>query len=322
MEKRLIPSTQLSVSRACLGTMTFGAQVDQSTASRMLDRAAEAGINFLDTANVYNRGESERILGKILGKRRSEFVLASKVAMKVGDTPEKVGLSRAAILKTVEDSLRRLQTSHLDFCYLHQPDYSVPIEETLGAMQTLVEQGKVRHVATSNYAAWQICQLLWCADKNHLPAPRLAQPMYNLLARRIEDEFLPACRALGVATFVYNPLAGGLLTGKHTAAAPIPGSRFDNNKAYTDRYWNEVNHEAVRRLQTASSAAGRSLISVSLNWLLHHTTIDGIIIGASSEQQLEQNLAAIKEGALDSATLSECEAIWTSLRGASPKYNR
>src|SRR5260370_6081160 len=174
--------TGLRVSRACLGTMTFGAQADECVSARILDAALDAGINWIDTANVYARGASEAILGKCLKGRRDQIVLASKVGMTIGDGPNEGGLSRAAILKAVDDTLRRLQTDYLDIYYLHQPDYSTPIEETLEAMDTLTRVGKVRFPGTSNYSSWQVCELLYVAETNGYKPATIAQPMYNLLA--------------------------------------------------------------------------------------------------------------------------------------------
>ncbi len=179
----------------------------------------DAGINFFDTANVYNRGAAETILGKALKGRRDKVVLASKVRGKMGDAPDDEGLSRAAIRKAIDASLMRLGTDYLDLYYLHQPDYAVPIEETLDTMQELVRAGKVRFPAVSNYAAWQVCEILWICEKRGYQPYFISQPMYNLLARGIEKEYLPFCQRFGVAVVPYNPLAGGLLTGKHSRRA-------------------------------------------------------------------------------------------------------
>ncbi len=257
MDRRRLKGTDLDVSRACLGTMTFGAQAAEDESLRILECAFDAGINFLDTANVYVQGESEKLLGKFLQGRRDRVVLASKVGMKVGE--EQPGLSRQAIIAAVEHSLRRLQSDYLDIYYLHAPDYSVPVEESLAAMDSLVRAGKVRWGATSNYASWQLCRMHWIAAEQGYAAARIAQPMYNLIARRIEDEFLPACAELGVSTIVYNPLAGGLLTGKQHKSAPEPGTRFDNNKMYLDRYWNDAAFDAVVYLTAAAEKEHRSL---------------------------------------------------------------
>jgi aryl-alcohol dehydrogenase (NADP+) len=320
LERRKLGRTDLTVSRACLGTMTFGGQTDEGTASRIVDLCLDFGIDFFDTANVYNGGESECILGRVLGPRRSRIVLATKAGMKVSDHP--AGLSRELVLRAAEDSLRRLRTDYIDVFYLHTPDPVTPLEETLGALDTLVRDGKVRYAATSNYASWQVCRMLWLCDQSGYAAPGITQPMYNLLARRIEDEFLPFCQSFGIGTVIYNPLAGGLLTGKHRADSPLSGSRFDGNQTYLDRYWHDANHSGVAFLSDAARRDGRSLVSVAVNWLLHHTAADCVILGASRVEQIEENLRALADGPLGESTLEACEQAWMSVRGAAPKYNR
>lgn len=323
METRTLAGTKLSVSRLCLGTMTFGAQVDRRAAASMLDVCLERGINFVDTANAYNKGGSETIVGQVLRGRRDKVVLASKVGIRAGDEPHDIGLSRRTIQHQIEASLRRLQTDYLDLYYLHQPDESTPLEETLAAFDELVRQGKVRYVAASNYAAWQVCRMHWLAERSGLQPPAVTQPMYNLLARGIEQEFLPMCRALGVSTVAYNPLAGGLLTGKHRAdKPPASGTRFDANPAYQGRYWHPENFEAVAHLKAAAQAEGRSLVSLALAWLLHHTPVDCVILGASTLDQLAANLAAAEQGPCSSETLAACDEAWRIVRGISPVYNR
>lgn len=322
METRTLNRTGMTVSRICCGTMTFGAQTDEATALTMVNHCLERGITFFDTANIYNGGTSETILGKALKGRRDKVVLASKCAAKMGPEPDQAGLSRAAIRRAIDDSLRRLQTDYLDLYYLHWPDYAVPLEESLGAMGELVREGKVRHVGASNFASWQICRMLWLAETKNLPEVGVTQPMFNLLARGIEPELLPMCREFGLGTVVYNPLAGGLLTGKQSFEAPIAGTRFDKNQAYLDRYWHEQNFAAVQELSAVAREAKRSLVSLALNWALHHTGIDCVIVGASRMGHLEENLRAAEEGALPPEAVATCDRVWARLRGPSPKYNR
>jgi aryl-alcohol dehydrogenase-like predicted oxidoreductase len=322
MDTRLLGQTTLRVSRVCFGTMTFGAQTDEPTARAMIDLCLGHGVNFFDTANVYNAGAAEEILGRALRGRRDHVVVASKCAGKMGPGPDQSGLSRVAILRAAEESLRRLQTDYLDLYYLHWPDYTVPVEESLAALAQLVQEGKVRHVGVSNYAAWQVCRLLWLADTKSLPRVSVTQPMYNAIARGIEAEFLPLCREFGLGTVAYNPLAGGLLTGKQSAAAPLPGTRFDKNQAYLDRYWHERNFAAVASLAEAAQACGRSPVSLALNWALHHTPLDCVILGASKLAHLEENLRACAEGPLSAETVAALDRIWAGLRGPVPKYNR
>src|SRR4051794_39069630 len=207
MDRRPLWDAGPVVSRVCLGTMTFGAQVDEPTAAGMIAAALDAGVDFIDTANVYNGGQSEEILGRRLEGRRDRVVLASKVGIKVGDGPDDVGLSRTAITKGVEASLRRLRTDRLDVFYLHQPDYNTPPEETLEAVDRLVKAGKVLSLGASNYAAWQVTHFRWLADRNGWPVVQTVQPLYNLLARGADAELLPMCRALGIGLVAYNPLA-------------------------------------------------------------------------------------------------------------------
>jgi len=264
MEYRTLPHTDLRVSRLSFGNMPFGSQTDEAAARRLVDCCLEAGINFFDTANIYNQGRTEEMLGQVLTGRRAKVVLATKVRGKMENAPEETGLSRAAMHTALDSSLRRLQTDYVDIYYLHQPDYDVPIEETLAAMDELVRAGKVRYPAVSNYAAWQVCEIHWIAEKNGFQPPYISQPMYNLLARGSEEENLPFCQRFGVAVIPYNPLAGGLLTGKHSRQrSPIAGTRFDGNKLYLDRYWHDDYFAAVEELAAIAREAGKTLVELS-----------------------------------------------------------
>lgn len=314
--------TDLTVSRVCFGTMTFGSQADQAASAQMIDACFEHGVNFIDTANVYNAGRSEEILGGILKGRRDRVVLASKVRGKMGDGPDQSGLSRAAMVRAVDESLKRLQTDYLDLYYLHQPDYAVPIEETLGAMDDLVRAGKVRYPASSNYASWQVAEMIGLAQKHGYAPAWITQPMYNLIARGIEQEYLPMCRHFGVSTVVYNPIAGGLLTGKQRREEPLAGTRFDGNKMYLDRYWHDQDFEAVENLRGIAERAGRSLVSLAINWILHHTTVDCVILGASRAEQLIENIKTLDDGPLPADAVAACNEVWKGLRGVTPQYNR
>jgi 1-deoxyxylulose-5-phosphate synthase len=322
MMSKKLPQTDLNVSRLCFGTMTFGKPADQETSTRMVDQCIEAGINFFDTANMYQLGVAETMLGEALKGRRKSQILASKVRFKMGEAADESGLSKRAILKAVEESLKRLQTDYLDIYYLHFPDYAVPIEETLDALELLVKAGKIRYPATSNYAAWQQTHMLWIAEKRSYKPVVITQPMYNLLARGIEQEWLPMTKHFGLSNIVYNPLAGGLLTGKHKMQSVTPGTRFDSNQLYQDRYWHKQGFAAVERLKAISKEAGRSLVSVALNWLLHHTSSDCVILGASRPEQLAENLAACEEGPLPEETVKACDEVWNDFRGPIPVYNR
>lgn len=322
MDTRTLAHTDLTVSRACFGTMTFGSQADEAASIRMIAKCLEAGINFIDTANVYNKGASETILGKALKGRRNRVILASKVRGIMGEGPDQSGLSKRAILRAIDESLERLQTDHLDLYYLHQPDYSVPLEETLETVEQLVKQGKVRYPASSNYSGWQVCRMLWIAEMRSYKPAYVTQPMYNLLARGIEQEYLPMTKEFGVSTVVYNPLAGGLLTGKQKRGTPLSGTRFDNNAMYLTRYWYDAYFDAVDELMGIARAAGRSPVSLALSWLLNHTSADCVILGASRLEQLEENLRALNDGPLPADTVTACDQVWAKLRGVTPQYNR
>jgi aryl-alcohol dehydrogenase-like predicted oxidoreductase len=323
MEYRLLQGTDLRVSRASFGTMTFGSQADQATSDRMVDQCLEAGVNFFDTANMYNQGRAEIVLGKALGDRRSQVIVASKVRNRMGDAPDDAGLSRAAIRKALEASLKRLGTDYVDLYYLHMPDYETPIEETLEAMDEAVRSGKVRYPAVSNYAAWQVCEILWLSGKKGYQPPRISQPMYNVLARAIEDEYLPFCKRFGISVIPYNPLAGGLLTGKQSQEkGPIEGTRFDKNALYLGRYWHADYFAAVDELRSVAREAGKSLVQLALAWLLGREQVDSMILGASRPDQLAENLKAFEGAGLDDATVARCDEVWKRLRGITPKYNR
>ncbi len=322
ISKIKLKHTDLEVSRFCFGTMTFGKPLAQAGATQLVNRCIEVGINFFDTANMYQTGVAETMLGHAIKGRRNELVIASKVFFKVGDAPDQQGLSRKAILRAIDESLQRLGTDYLDLYYLHAPDHDVPIEESMEAMESLVKQGKVRYPASSNYASWQVVQMLWVAKDKGWHAPYISQPMYNLLARGIEQEYLSMCKEFGVSTVVYNPLAGGLLTGKHKHDKVTPGTRFDNNQLYQDRYWHQQYFQSVEQLRRIAKEAGRSLVSLALNWLLHHTAGDCIILGASRLEQLNENLATVDDGPLSADVIKACDEVWQNLRGPLPVYNR
>jgi aryl-alcohol dehydrogenase-like predicted oxidoreductase len=308
METRPLPHTGLTVSRACFGTMTFGVQSDQALSTRLVERCLDAGINFFDTANAYSFGVAETILGNALKGRRGEVVLASKVGFTAGPGPGDSGLKRDYILREIDASLRRLQTDYVDLYYLHIPDWNTSIEESLEAMNEVVRAGKARHIACSNYASWQIVEMQWISQQRGYRPPHVTQVMYSLLVK--------------VATVIYNPLAGGLLTAKHQIARPIAGSRFEDNKLYLDRYWHPAYFDAVDELKAIAAAGGRSIVEMALNWVWHHTPTDSMIIGASRMDQLEENLAALEKGPLPADMLAACEQVWQRLRGVTPNYNR
>lgn len=327
MKTKQLGRTGLKVSEICLGTMTFGNQADQDTAFRIMDVADAAGIDFFDTADVYPlggdadmNGRTEEIVGRWLKERgaRDRIVLATKCRGRMGPGANDEGLSRRHILRACDDSLRRLQTDHIDLYQSHGPDPSTPIEETMGAFDDLVRAGKVRYLGCSNYPAWQIAEALWASDRRGLARFDCVQPRYNLLFRMIEDEILPLCRAHGLGVIPYNPLAGGMLTGRYRAeqagGAPPPG-RFtlkNSGEVYRKRYWNEAALEAVGELGRFFEARGKSLTHVALAWVLAQPGITAPILGASRPEQLEDSLRGV-DLTLDDEERAACDAVWFEL---------
>jgi aryl-alcohol dehydrogenase-like predicted oxidoreductase len=322
VDKMAVLGTDLRISRVVLGTMTFGSQVDETEARQMVDRSLAAGINMFDTANAYNAGESERMLGAALEGRRSDVLIATKVFNPMGEGPEDKGLSEAAIHKAINASLERLRTDYVDVYYFHQPDRATPIEESLAAMGALVEAGKVRHLGVSNYAAWQVSEINCVRAEQGRPPVLVSQQMYNLLARRIEEEYASYSEDANLFDIVYNPLAGGLLTGKHAAGStPQQGTRF-TQEMYRRRYWDEAHFDAVERLRSVASDAGLSLVELSFRWLLSRPLVDAVLVGASSIDHLESNLAACDGSSLDQEVFRRCDEVWADLRGPAAAYNR
>ena len=325
MQFRKLGRTGLKVSAICLGTMTFGNQVDEIEAIKIIESTLAAGVNFFDTADAYAEGRSEEILGKALKGQRHSVVLATKVANRTGPGANDIGLSRKHIMKAIEESLCRLETDYIDLYYVHLPDYDTPIEETLRALDDLVHQGKVRYIACSNFRAWQLCKSLWVSDLHNLARFDCIQPPYNLITRDIEYELLPLCASEGVGVCVYNPLAAGLLTGKHDPdKPPAEGTRFTLERMgpmYYERYWSATNFEAVARLGQIARECGRSLPQFSLAWVLNNETITSTICGATSLKQLEENLEAT-EVKLSAEEFAACDEVWRQLRPLRFFYGR
>jgi 1-deoxyxylulose-5-phosphate synthase len=247
-----------------MGTMTFGSQVDKAEAQGMVAMCIASGVNFFDTANVYNQGASEEILGQVLGEQRKDVIVATKVRGKMQGPGEYEGLSKESIRVALEHSLRRLGTDYIDLYYLHQPDYNTPIEETLETMDALRREGKIRYTGASNFSAWQLCEMHWICEKNGWQPPLVAQPMYNLLARGIEQEYLSFTRRFEVANVCYNPLAGGLLSGKQSQEqGPLANTRFDGNAMYLNRYWHKQYFDAVEELRRIAKDAGLTLVQLA-----------------------------------------------------------
>jgi len=320
-----IPGAPVPMSRLVLGTMTFGDTVDAAGSAAMLDAALEAGITGLDTANGYAGGATETILGPLLQTRRESVVLATKAGIPHPDAGDHAPLSAAALEASLAGSLSRLQVDRVDLYYLHQPDRATPIRETLTTIAGFVADGRVGALGVSNLAAWQIAELNAAADEVGCPRPVVAQQLYNLLARRVEEEYLEFARVNGLATMVYNPLGGGLLTGKHSFDEAATSGRFGDSKLaamYKQRYWNPELFDAVGRLSAVADGAGIPLAELSLRWLLGSPDVAALLLGGSKTAQLQQNVAAAAAGPLPADVVAACDEVGATLRGPMPAYNR
>lgn len=300
MEYRYLGNSGISVSPLCLGSMQFGWTADEASAFQVLSSAYEAGINFIDTADVYSRwvkdnpgGVAEEIIGKWLRQSnipRQQIVLATKVRGRTGDGPNDEGLSRAHILAAVEGSLRRLQTDYIDLYQAHFFDEHVPIEETLRAFDDLIRQGKVRYIGCSNYPTWRLMQALWVSDKLGLARYASLQPHYNLVHRpEFESELAIVCRTYNLGVIPYSPLAGGFLTGKYHKESPDAGSQRNVSRNFSDKNW-----ATLAEIEKIAQENGCSVSQISLAWLLSQPIITSPIIGPRNLDQLRDNLGALE----------------------------
>ncbi len=324
MKIKQMGRTGLKVTEICLGTMTFGLQCDEAASFAILDKAAEFGVNFIDTADVYpvpvspdTVGPTEEIVGMWLSGKREQFVLATKCRHTMGPLPNDTGLSRKHVLAACEASLRRLRTDYIDLYQVHAPDPDTPIEGTLAALDTLVHSGKVRYIGCSNFLAWQLALALSASERHRLARFDCVQPRYNLLTRDIEQDLLPLCRDQGLGVIAYNPLAGGMLTGKYAAsvsAAPPENTRFGGpaGTLYRNRYWHDAEAQTVAELNAWFESRGKKLAQASIAWMLARPGITSAIVGASSAAQLDQTLPAAGL-ALDQEEMAKLDAAWYTL---------
>jgi aryl-alcohol dehydrogenase-like predicted oxidoreductase len=291
MELRRLGRSGLLVSEVGLGANNFGTRLDEPRARAVLDQALALGITFIDTADVYGKGASEALLGKLLGPRRHDVVLATKVGMMMSDAPLERGTSRAWIVREVEASLRRLGTDYIDLYQLHEPDPATPILETLQVLDDLVRAGKVRYAGYSNYAAWQMVDADWTARTSHLSRPISAQDHYSLLSREVERELVPACRAFGLGLIPYYPLESGFLTGKYRPGVTPDGARLGQSPR-AGRVLTTPNFERLDRLEAFARDRGHTLLGLAFGWLLGHPEVSSVIASASSPEQVRQNVQA------------------------------
>ncbi|MBN1205812.1 MAG: aldo/keto reductase [Myxococcaceae bacterium] len=304
-----------------LGTMNFGKRTPAPEARRIVDRAIERGIRFFDTANVYGNGEAERILGQTLRGRREEVGLATKVGLaRLQGRPE--GLAAARVEQALEESLERLGTDRVELFYLHQPDPATPIEETLEGIGRVLRAGKARHWGVSNFASWQILELNMLCDARGLPRPAVSQVLYNVLVRQIELEYLPFTRRYPLHTTVYNPLAGGVLTGRYARGAPPPpGSRLGSNTLYQGRYGSERLFDQVEALSALARAEGMGLVTLAYAWLASRPGVDSVLVGPGSLEHLDAALEAWARP-VSPRTLARLDELHQAFLGTDARYAR
>lgn len=322
MRYNVLRGTGLWVSDLCIGTEPFGAEAPIEDSRRVVDMALDAGINFIDTADLYRETRSEAAVGEVLKGRRDRFVVATKLGIFQGSGVNDRGLSRYHIMKGVEDALKRLQTDYIDLLYMHQPDYVTPMEETLEAMTNMVRSGKVRYFGTSNHAAWQVADMMAEAEHRCLIAPSFAQMGYNLLARGLEQEFVPFANKHNVGIIVYQPLAAGLLTGKHSRSGPVAGSRLDFDKQHHDRYWTEANFDAIDKYAQVAADCGLTLTELAMKWCITRPFVSSTLVGVRTPGQMEKNIKAADDRPLSEDAIARCEEIYHELMGDHFAYNR
>ena len=293
MEFRRIGRSGLKVSEVGLGGNNFGWWADEAASAPVINAALDSGINFIDTADMYDRGHSEEYLGRALKGKRQRVIIATKFGLPMGDGPNERGGSRHYILRAVEDSLRRLQTDYIDLYYIHTADPSTPMEETLSTLDGLVKSGKVRYVGVSNHAAWQVDNALWISETRHLAPFVVVQQQYSLLAREIEKELVPCCQAHGLGVIPYSPLANGLLTGKYQKGQEAPkDSRLGMSNPMFKRVLDGANWERLSKLETFAKDRGHTLGELAIAWLLARPWLSSVIAGARKPEQVTANIAA------------------------------
>jgi aryl-alcohol dehydrogenase-like predicted oxidoreductase len=322
MDYRRLGDSALMVSPLCLGTMLFGDQTDAASAGRIVARAQEAGINFIDTADVYVKGESERVTGKLIAPQRDYWVLATKVANPMGTGANERGLSRKWITQAIDSSLRRLDTDYVDIYYMHRDYEDVPLEEPLRTMADIVAQGKARYLGLSNFRAWRLAEAMHLCERMNLPKPVVVQPYYNAMNRMPETELLPACRHYGLGVVPYSPLARGVLTGKYAPgvqpAADTRAGRKDKRMMETE--FREESMLIAQKIKAHAEKRGMSAGDFAVNWVLNNAAVTSVLAGPRTEQQWEAYLGALKH-----TFTAEDEALVDSMVAAghpsTPGYN-
>jgi aryl-alcohol dehydrogenase-like predicted oxidoreductase len=296
MDIRQLGRSGLKISPLCLGTMMFGGATDEPTSARIVAKARDAGVNFIDTADAYSNGASEEVVGRAIRADRQHWILGTKLANPMGKNPNHGGLSRAWVLQAAEDSLKRLGTDHIDIYYLHKEDHATPLEETVRAMGDLIRQGKARYFGVSNYRAWRVAEICNICDGLGIDRPIVSQPYYNAMNRMPEVEHLPACGYYGLGVVPYSPLARGVLTGKYRPDI-APGNdtragRHDTRMMQTE--WRPESLQLAQDIKQHAEARGITAGQFAIAWVLNNSLVNAVVAGPRTEEQWDDYLPALK----------------------------
>ncbi len=309
MEYRKLGNSGLKVSEIGLGSNTFSWIIDERTSADIINRAIDLGVNYIDTADLYNRGGSEDFIGKAIKGKRYQLIVATKFGRKMGEGPNDRGGSRYYIMRAVEASLKRLQTDYIDLYQMHEPDPGTPIEETLHALDDLVKTGKVRYIGTSNFSAWQICEALGISRMYNLNSFITEQPLYNLLNRKIEAELVPFAISHNIGIIPWGPLAGGFLTGKYRKGEKIPSDyRLASGIPIYGKLFTDSNWDMLAKLEKFATERGHSAGELAIAWLLAKPWVATVIAGARKIDQVPANVAA-SEWKLTAQEVAQIDAI-------------
>ena len=322
MDYRKLGRSGLQVSPLCLGTMMFGGPTDEPTAARIVRRAREQGVNFIDTANTYADGRSEEIVGRAIAAQRSWWVLATKIANPIGEGPNGRGLSRRYVFDATEASLRRLRTEAIDILYLHREDHGTPLDETVRAVADLVRQGKIRYIGLSNFRAWRVAAFCRLCDEAGIDRPVASQPLYNLLNRQVEVEHLPACAQFGVGVVPYCPLARGVLTGQYRPGTPAPdGTRAARgDKRMLETEWRPESLAVAEAVADHARSRGIAPGRFAMAWVLNNELVASAIGGPRTEAQWEDYVGSLSVR-LDAADEALVDRLVPPGHASTPGYN-
>ncbi len=322
MEYRNLGKSGVKVSPICLGTMMFGGRADEATAGRIVAHAREAGINFIDTADVYVKGKSEEVVGRAIGNQRSWWVLATKLYEPMGEGPNQRGLSRQWIMQEIDSSLRRLGTDYVDILYLHKEDHSTPLEETVAAMGDVIRQGKARYFGVSNYRGWRVAEIVRICDRLNIDRPVVSQPYYNAMNRAAEVEHIPACAHYGLGIVPYSPVARGVLSGKYALDKPPPADSRVGAKdvRIMQTEWRKESLEMAQTIKAHAAKRGMTAVQFAVLWVLNNRNVTAPIVGPRTMEQWTEYL-----GALGHKFTAEDEALVDKLvspgHPSTPGYN-